>query len=985
MQLPLAQPHLRVNVAAPYPPGVTPTILLDVIGATAPDFTLSASPVSGFVQEGSNIGTTISTSVANGFNSAIAFSASGQPAGAIVNFSASSIAAPGAGSTSMTVSVPLSVAPGNYPMTVIGTGGGINQGTSFLMIVTAAPPDFTVTASPTSVAAQQGGSSVSTINTVALDSLSSGIILSATGQPAGVTVGFSPGSIAPPGNGASTMTLTAASSVTPGVYPITVTGTSGGVGESTTVSLIVESVQDFGQVQIGTKSAAMPILLVFSASGKLGSTTVLTQGVTGLDFALASGGTCTANTTYNAGQACTVNLAFTPEFAGSRYGSVVLTDANHNILATGYAQGTGVGPQINFLPNTESTIASTGLYDPNGVAVDGRGNVYIADSANNRILKETLSRNNFAQSVIPTSPLNYPYGIAVDAGGNIYVADTNNFRVLKESPSDGSYVESVVAGFSPNDSVFPMGVAVDGKGNVYFSCSSGALYIETLAAGSYTQSTAPTGTSSLAGLAVDEGGNIYLADNANVAILKETPSGGGYILSTLPISGIGVPAGIALDGRGDIFISDFANQIWEEIPAGNGYMQSSIATSALDLPFGLAVDGPGNLYIADASNFRVLKEEFANPPSLTFASTGIGSTSSDSPQIISVENVGNAALAFPVPSRGTNPTITANFTLNSSGESACPLVSAHASQPGTLAAGASCLLPVSFSPAALGSLSGVLSLSDNNLSAAAPNYAIQNIALSGRSIQNIPVITWNAPTAVTYGTRLSALQLNATSSVAGTFTYSPKIGTLLTAGSQALTVTFTPKNSTDYATASASVTLSVNQATPTIKWTTPAPITHGVALSGEQLDATSSVTGTFTYSPIAGTVLGVGSQLLSVFFTPTDITDYTTATSSVVLTVNPAPTFTLNASPGSLSVSSGASSETTITVISVNGFIGNVSLSASGLPSGVTAAFSKNPTAGTSILTLKASKEAVTGLASITIKGTSGSLTETATIELTVN
>ncbi len=87
--------------------------------------------------------------------------------------------------------------------------------------------------------------------------------------------------------------------------------------------------------------------------------------------------------------------------------------------------------------------------------------------------------------------------------------------------------------------------------------------------------------------------------------------------------------------------------------------------------------------------------------------------------------------------------------------------------------------------------------------------------------------------------------------------------------------------------------LSPAAATPTIDWPTPAAITYGAALSGTQLDAAASsggspVAGTYVYDPPAGTVLGAGNHTLSVIFTPKDTTDYTTATASVILTVNPA-------------------------------------------------------------------------------------------------
>ena len=95
--------------------------------------------------------------------------------------------------------------------------------------------------------------------------------------------------------------------------------------------------------------------------------------------------------------------------------------------------------------------------------------------------------------------------------------------------------------------------------------------------------------------------------------------------------------------------------------------------------------------------------------------------------------------------------------------------------------------------------------------------------------------------------------------------------------------------------------------------------------------------------------------------------------------------FTLSDSPSSLSITQGGSGTSTVTVTDVNGFTGSVTLAASGLPSGVTAAFGTNPTTGSSVLTLTASSTATTGTSTVTITGTSGSLTATTTLALTVS
>ncbi len=155
-------------------------------------------------------------------------------------------------------------------------------------------------------------------------------------------------------------------------------------------------------------------------------------------------------------------------------------------------------------------------------------------------------------------------------------------------------------------------------------------------------------------------------------------------------------------------------------------------------------------------------------------------------------------------------------------------------------------------------------------------------------VKATPAITWSAPASINYGTALGAAQLNATASVAGTFSYSPNTGAVLKAGLQTLSVTFTPTNKTDYAATAATVPLTVNPATPAIAWATPAAISYGVALNGVQLNATSKVPGTFAYSPASGTVLTAGPQTLSVTFTPTDAIDFASVTAAVPLTVNQA-------------------------------------------------------------------------------------------------
>jgi PKD repeat protein len=153
--------------------------------------------------------------------------------------------------------------------------------------------------------------------------------------------------------------------------------------------------------------------------------------------------------------------------------------------------------------------------------------------------------------------------------------------------------------------------------------------------------------------------------------------------------------------------------------------------------------------------------------------------------------------------------------------------------------------------------------------------------------KNTPTITWSNPSSITYGTALTGTQLNAAASVPGTFAYNPASGTILSAGNQSLGCTFTPTDTTNYNTTSKTVYLTVNKATPTITWSNPDNITYGTVLSSTQLNAVASVAGTKIYDPASGTLLDAGTHTLSVDFSPTDSTNYTTASKDVTINVNP--------------------------------------------------------------------------------------------------
>jgi hypothetical protein len=698
------------------------------------------------------------------------------------------------------------------------------------------------------------------------------------------------------------------------------------------ITELTRSGANFGTISIGITSPTVSLVFSFLTGGTLGSPAVLTQGAaTGGDFADAGTGTCTTNGTshtYSPGDSCTMLVTFSPKFAGARYGAALAEDSSGNILATGYLYGVGAGPQAIFLPGTESVVASSpGLTNPQGVTVDGSGNVYIADYTNRQVLKETMSGGTYTLSTVASADngLGTPEMVAVDGSGNVYIADSAGNKVWKETLSGGGYTQSTVASSQSGGLASPSGVAIDGSGNVYIAdTDNNRVLKETWWAGVYTQSVLATSTLSHPfGVAVDVSGNVYITDSSNNRVLKEMWSSGVYAESTVVSSGLNFPVSVEVDGNGNLYITDYYNnRVLKETPSDGSYSQSTVTTSPLLYPFGVAVDGSGNIYIVDTNHKRVLKEDLADAPTLNFAATKLGLTSTNSPQTEMVENIGSSSLTIPTPTTGLNPSISSGYTLDNS--STCPQLSTSSS-PGTLAPGASCTYAMNFTPTLGGPDSGSLALTDNNLNAIAPNYVMQSIMLSGIGIlpeDSTSTVAGTLPNLITLGqaitiratvsdtTTLGTVPTGGvmfTDSVGGT-TVSLNTGVAVTlsggtatltnvilsgAGAHTVTASYVGVSGS-FAASTGTAAVTLNQVTPTISWAAPTAISYGTALSGSQLAASSSVAGKFTYSPAAGVILNAGTQALSVNFTPTDTTTYAAATASVQLIVSTvAPTLSL--------------------------------------------------------------------------------------------
>jgi subtilase family serine protease len=216
--------------------------LINALAGTSstPSFTISASPASVSVVQGSNGTSTITTAVSGGFDAAVALSASGQPTGVTVSFNPSSIAAPGAGTSTMTITVATTTATGTYPITVTGTGGGVTQTTTVSLTVTASgTSDFTMSASPTGITVARNRTGTSTITTAALGSFDAVITLSASGQGNAQRIMLIPNAIAAPGSGSATMSVRVGNGASLGSHTITIKGSGGGKTHTTTVILTV--------------------------------------------------------------------------------------------------------------------------------------------------------------------------------------------------------------------------------------------------------------------------------------------------------------------------------------------------------------------------------------------------------------------------------------------------------------------------------------------------------------------------------------------------------------------------------------------------------------------------------------------------------------------------------------------------------------------------------------------------------------------------
>jgi streptogramin lyase len=724
-----------------------------------------------------------------------------------------------------------------------------------------------------------------------------------------------------------------------------------------TIQELQSSAGNFGSVNVA--SPAGPINMLFQFYGSSGTLSltgeqVLTGGATGLDFTDAGSGSCSTSTPYSPGDFCWVNVDFTPQYPGTRMGAVQLLGTSAAVLANGYVNGMGMGPQINYFFPAEffqyyvlrvaGSFSPYNLTNPFAAAVDYSGNVYVVDYNNNAVYKETLSAGAYTQSTIATG-LDNPEAVAVDGAGNVYVCDSGNNQILLETNSSGSWVQStIVTGLD-----FPTGVAVDAVGNVYFSSfSDGAVYKITLSAGVYSSPAAlVTGLNEPRKFALDASGNIYIADTGNSRVVKETLSAGSYTQSVIG-SGMNYPYGVAVAPDGTVFVADTINsRILAETWSDGSYTQSVWIPGPP--AYDLQVDQMGNLIFPDPADATVFLIDFALvPPSMSFADTNVGSTSSDSPQTVTITNVGNQPLTATAPGLAvTGP----NFVLVAGSGTPEDCGAGFSAAP--LAPGVSCNLNISFEPQAVGVLASTAVFTDNALNVSS---STQTIPLQGTGLPQSQIITFGALSNLMFGsapftlaaTASSGLPVSFSSTTTSVCTVSGTTATLVAVGT--CTIQATQAGNATYAAATpVSQSFQVTQPSQTSQTITfgslsnmalgSAPLTlSATASSGLPVSFDSLTTSVCTVSGSTSILVALGTCTIQA--TQAGNATYSAATPVSQSFQVEAATFTVTSDPTNATVTRGQSAVFTFTVTPQGSYTSPISFSCSELPAVAACSFS---------------------------------------------
>jgi hypothetical protein len=507
--------------------------------------------------------------------------------------------------------------------------------------------------------------------------------------------------------------------------------------------------QSFGNINVCASgqstpapcSATLSVTFNIAATTNIGAIQVVTQGATGLDFSLGSGSTCTG--TITGGNSCNVNVNFNPLAPGLRMGAVTLYDSTGNLVATEPIYGIGQGPLAAFSPGTQLPV-NTGLFSlghPAGILTDTAGNLFISDVAKQEVLK--VAPGGSVTSV--GSGFQFPQGMAEDGAGDLFIADNNLNRIV-EIPAGCASGACQKLVPNPLNLRSQLGVAVDGAGNLFIGDFLDGEVAEVPAnGGPQTIVYNPVGSDPV-DLTTDAAGDLFVAD-FGLRTVAEVPAGCTVASCIKTIgSGWSQPDGVAVDAAGDVFVADEGLKEIVEVPAGctsSGCL--IVLVSGVDT-VAVKVDPTGNLFFDNLTTPQILEITRSLPPSLSFALTNVGSTSADSPQTVSVQNIGNGTV--PLAGSLVVSTLGPNFGANGT----CGSFS--------LPPGKACSENFSFAPQATGYFTAPATFSDNTLNLSS-SVVVQQVNLTGIGGLNGQAVTTAVPNVVGFTQAAAASAISA--------------------------------------------------------------------------------------------------------------------------------------------------------------------------------------------------------------------------------
>lgn len=462
---------------------------------------------------------------------------------------------------------------------------------------------------------------------------------------------------------------------------------------------------------------------------------------------------------------------------------------------------------VSVINEANNTVTATipGFSDPEGVGVDPSTDmnmIYVANAGSGTVSVINGATNTITGTAITVG--SDPEGVGVDPTTEmIYVANEGSGNVSVINEATDTVVATVTVGTNP------VGVGVDTSSDMIYVANAGSGNVSVINGATNALAATVNVGSDPVGVAVDSSTHdVYVAnENSDTVSVINEANNNNTVSAIIPVGSN--PAGVAVDPSTDtIYVGNASanNYVWEI----NGTTNAVTATITVGLyPDSVAVDtSTHKVYVANAgSNTVSVITPAGTTPSLTIVGPGTGSSGS----AIALTSI------ISVLGSGTIPTGTITFTVFGPQATAPTVCTTGGTQVSTVtvSGNGSYETSSSYTPPSAGNYWWYVSYSgdaNNNATASTCGGAMSvTIVAQGSS-----TVTWVTPSAITYGTALSATQLDATSAVAGTYTYAPAAGTVLVAGKSTLTVTFTPTDSTDYASSTASVLLTVNPAPLTI-------------------------------------------------------------------------------------------------------------------------------------------------------------------------